>query len=206
MTDPITRLNAALEGRSTPGSTRREFLASTGAFAAGWLGTDREALFRALASQRAAARGEQVPYEVLTAEQATDLDAIAAQIIPSDEGLPGAREARVIVFIDRALGGYMSGQAEALLDDLGDLNRRVAERWGTERFSQLSDERQIELLQEIENGAFFLQVREAVLIGMFAHPDYGGNDDGVGWRLLGFEPRYVWRPPFGEYDAEEMGR
>ena len=45
-----------------------------------------------------------------------------------------------------------------------------------------------------------------VLIGMFAHPDHGGNYDGAGWKLLGFEPRYVWQPPFGEYDAEEMGR
>ena len=186
--------------------TRREFFASTGAFAAGWLGSDRDALFRALASQRAAARGKQVPFEVLTAEQAADLDAIAAQIVPSDEELPGAREARVIVFIDRALSDYMAGQAEALFDDLDDLNRRASERWGTGRFSELSDERQIELLQEIENGAFFQQVRAAVLIGMFAHPDHGGNYDGAGWRLLGFEPRYVWRPPFGEYDAEEMGR
>ncbi len=188
------------------GPNRREFLASTGVLAASWLGTDREAWFRALEAQRAAARGEQVAYEVLTAEQAADFDAIAAQIIPSDDELPGAREARVIVFIDRALGDYMAGQAEALLDDLDDLNRQVSERWGTERFSELNDERQIELLQEIENGGFFQQVRAAVLIGMFAHPDHGGNYDGAGWGLLGFEPRYFWRPPFGEYDAEVTGR
>ena len=188
------------------GSTRREFLASSGAFAAGWVGTDPEALVRALESQRVAVAGEQVPFEVLTADQAADLDAIAAQIIPNDGELPGAREARVIVFIDRALGDYMAGQAEALFDGLDDLNRRVSGRWGTERFSQLSDERQIELLQEIENGAFFQQLREAVIVGMFAHPDHGGNYEGAGWRLLGFEPRYVWQPPFGEYDAEEMRR
>lgn len=194
------------------GPTRREFLASTGALAAGgafaadWLGTDPEALFRALETRRAAARGEQVPFKLLSAEQAADFDAIAAQILPSDGDLPGAREARVTVFIDRALGDYMTGEAEAILGGLDDLNRRVAARWGRERFSQLSDERQIELLREIENGAFFQQVRVAVLVGMFAHPDHGGNGNEAGWRLLGFEPRYVWRPPFGEYDAEEMGR
>ncbi len=188
------------------GPTRREFLASSGAFAAGWLGTDREALGRALASQRAAAHGQQVPFETLTVEQAADLDAIAAQIIPSDGDSPGAREARVIVFIDRALGDYMAGEAEALLDGLDELNRQVAEGGGGERFSELSDARQIEFLREIESGAFFQQVRVAVLVGMFAHPDHGGNENEAGWRLLGFEPRYVWRPPFGEYDAEEMGR
>ena len=194
------------------GSTRREFLASTGAlaaggaFAAGWLGTDPEALLRALEAQRAAAQGEQVPFELLSAEQAADLDAIAEQILPSDGDQPGAREARVIVFIDRALGSYMAGEADAILSGHADLNRRVAARGGAERFSELSDERQIEMLREIENGAFFQQVRVAVLVGMCAHPDHGGNVNQAGWQLLGFEPRYVWRPPFGEYDAEEMGR
>jgi hypothetical protein len=185
---------------------RREFLASTGGFAAAWIGSDREAFLRALAPARVAEGSEQVPYEVLTAEQAADFDAIAAQIVPSDDELPGAREARVVVFMDRALGDYMSRQAEALLDGLDDLNRRIAERPGAERFSQLPDERQTEVLREIEDGDFFQQVRAAVLIGMFAHPDHGGNNDGAGWQLLGFEPRYFWRPPFGEYDAEEMGR
>ncbi len=41
-------------------------------------------------------------FEFFTPEQAADIEAIAAQIIPSDE-TPGAREARVVVFIDRAL-------------------------------------------------------------------------------------------------------
>jgi gluconate 2-dehydrogenase gamma chain len=163
-------------------------------------------LFRALEAQRTAARGEQVPFDVLTTDQAADLEAIAAQIIPSDGDLPGAREARVIVFIDRALGDYWAGRAESLLADLDDLNRQVSTRWGAERFSELSDERQIQLLQEIDNGEFFQQVREAVIVGMFGHPDHGGNEGGAGWTLLGFEPRYVWRPPFGDYDAEEMGR
>jgi gluconate 2-dehydrogenase gamma chain len=194
------------------GATRREFLATTGAFAtsgaftASWLGADPEALIRALETHRGAARGDQVPYELLSTEQAADLDAIAAQILPNDGDSPGAREARVTVFIDRALGDYMAGAAEAILDGLADLNRQVAALGGAERFSQLSDERQFALLQEIEDGAFFHQVRVAVLVGMFAHPDHGGNANEAGWQLLGFEPRYVWRPPFGEYDAEEMGR
>ena len=40
--------------------------------------------------------------EVLTAEQARQVEAIACQIIPTDD-LPGAREAGVVYFIDRAL-------------------------------------------------------------------------------------------------------
>jgi hypothetical protein len=36
---------------------------------------------------------------------------------------------------------------------------------------------------------------------MFADPAYGGNSDKVGWKLIGFEDRFAWQPPFGEYDV-----
>src|SRR5712692_6593264 len=41
----------------------------------------------------------------LSSEEAKEIEAIAGQIIPSD-GSPGAREAGVIYFIDRALGTF----------------------------------------------------------------------------------------------------
>lgn len=187
--------------------SRRAFLASGGALAAGWLGSDPRALLAALTASREAAAGIPTPLEILTELQAADLDAMAALIIPSDDDLPGAREARVVVFIDRSLGTFAAGQKDSMLEGLDDLNGLAAERWpGAGRFAELSDERQLELLHEIEGGPFFGQVRTSVVFGTFAHPDHGGNHEGAGWELLGFEPRYVWRPPFGEYDAEEMGR
>ncbi len=190
-----------------PYASRREFLAATGTMAGLWLGTDPDAFFSALEASRAASRGEQVVYEVLTAAQAADLDAIAAQIIPSDDDLPGAREARAVVFIDRALSGFMAGQKDFLLEGLDDLNGTVTERWpASGRFAGLTEEQQHGLLTEIEDEPFFGAVRFGVLTGMFAHPDWGGNYEGAGWKLLGFEPRFAWQPPFGEYDAEEMGR
>ena len=42
--------------------------------------------------------------------------------------------------------------------------------------------------------------RAAVVVGMLADPKYGGNRDKVGWRLLGFEDRFHWTVPFGDYD------
>ena len=30
---------------------------------------------------------------------------------------------------------------------------------------------------------------------------YGGNRDRVGWKLIGFEDRMAYQPPFGYYDA-----
>ena len=58
------------------------------------------------------------------------------------------------------------------------------------------------LAKELEDGAFFGLIRNLTVQGMFAHPDRGGNRDKVGWRILGFEDRFAWQPPFGHYDAE----
>ena len=43
------------------------------------------------------------------------------------------------------------------------------------------------------------------LFGMFSMPAYGGNRDGVGWTLIGFEDAHVFHPPFGYYDRDYPG-
>ena len=64
---------------------------------------------------------------VLPSAQLRDLDAISALILPSDD-LPGAREARVVDFIDRALGSFAADQRPLFDLGLADLNARVARR------------------------------------------------------------------------------
>src|SRR5688500_19142453 len=53
------------------------------------------------------------PIENLTAFEADMLEAICARIIPTDANGPGAREARAAHYIDRALGGALSGSKAA---------------------------------------------------------------------------------------------
>jgi gluconate 2-dehydrogenase gamma chain len=186
--------------------TRREFLLlSTGA-AAAWLGTDTDALHAALAAADEARRSPLPPrFDTLTPDQAAGLEAVCARIIPTDD-LPGAREARAIVYIDRALGSFARGQLAGMVEGLSDLDRRAAERWpGTARFSALDEARQDELLRAIEATPFFGQLRVATLVGTFANPSWGGNHEGAGWRIMGFEPRFAWEPPFGDYDADVGG-
>ncbi len=187
--------------------TRRDFLALGGASAITvWLGTDPRAFKRALDATRSAAEGHPVQFEVLTAEQAEDLEAIAAQIIPSDDDVPGAREAKAIVFIDRSLASFASGQLDQILEGLAELNGRVVARGGeATRFAQLRADDQVTLLIEIEDTPFFWRVRSSTLVGTFAHPNWGGNHEGTGYEILGFDPRFIWQPPFGEYDAEVRG-
>jgi gluconate 2-dehydrogenase gamma chain len=190
----------------THDTTRRDFLVlGGGAAAAVWLG-DPESMRKALEAAREVAQGASVRYEVLTPEQAEDLEAVSAQILPSDDDLPGAREARAVVFIDRALNSHASDRRESLLKGLADLNDRVARgESGASRFAELTNEQQIAALREIEETPFFEQVRFSTIAGTFAHPNWSGNYDGAGYKILGFEPRFLWQPPFGEYDAEVNG-
>ncbi len=188
--------------------TRRQFLKNTGFFGATWLAS-RWPVMLAAGQTAATAHAALASFKNLNASDAEDLQAIAAQIIPSDD-TPGATEAGVIYFIDEAIGSFMSGQAEIVLEGLADLNEMIREQHGVNQFAALDDGLQIEVLTAIEDTPFFGTVRFMTLVGMFAMPSYGGNRDHIGWDLLGFDPKHGWQPPFGYYDAEaakkESGR
>ena len=196
------------------GYSRRDFLSTSGSALGGaWLAVHLSAIQAACVDAGEAARAG-APFEILTPEEARELEAIAAQIFPTDE-TPGAREAGVIHFVDRALGSFLSSELDSVRKGLAGLQARVSERYGDPgsggrpgagpAFSELEPAAQVETLRAIENGSFFGLVRSMTVIGMLAHPDYGGNRDEIGWRMVGFEDRPVWEPPFGYYDAEAAG-
>ena len=183
--------------------SRRAFVAAAGAAGSVWLLADPQLVHAALAHAGAVA-ATPPPYQfaALTAVQAADLEAIAMRIFPSD-GTPGAKEAGVIHFMDKALATFAAPQKPQLLMGLDDLNKKVAGKWpGQTSFAALQPQQQDELLKEIEQGPFFGQLRFATVVGMFANPSYGGNQNQAGWKLLGFEAHGVFQPPFGYYDAE----
>ncbi len=87
-------------------SARRDFLQQlSGYVGAGWLVANWPALVSAAEHAHQAANSSNPVLEVLTAEQARELDALTACLIPSDD-TPGAHEAGVVYFIDRALKTY----------------------------------------------------------------------------------------------------
>ena len=181
--------------------SRRDFLKGMGSAVGGsWLAMHWPAM--AAAGEAAGqARDTGAEFQTLSGPDAADLEAIAAQIIPSDDS-PGAREAGVIYFIDRALGSFMADKADTIQAGLEAMNAEVLEQAGVPRFADLDPDRQIEVLKARETTPFFWEVRLLTLAGMFAMPSYGGNRNHLGWELLGFEHRHVWQPPFGYYDAQ----
>jgi gluconate 2-dehydrogenase gamma chain len=145
-----------------------------------------------------------VRFRSLSPEEATEIEAMTIRILPSDDG-PGAREAGVIYFIDRALETFLRDQRPLVTSGLEELRAAVAARHpGVTGFSTLGPVEQDDVLRGIEAGEFFALIRRATIAGFLANPSYGGNRDGVGWRWIGFEDRFVWQPPFGYYDREDI--
>ena len=141
----------------------------------------------------------------LTAAEAADVDAVAAQIVPTDDS-PGAREAGVVYFIDRALSTSLSQLAADYRAQLAAFRQTFREQHpGAASFASLTPEQQVEYLKGVDRTPFFNTTRLLTLLGMFTRPEYGGNRDGVGWKLLGFEDAHVFRPPFGYYDRDYPG-
>jgi gluconate 2-dehydrogenase gamma chain len=141
----------------------------------------------------------------LTAEEAADVEAISAQIIPSD-ATPGAREAGVLLFVDRALVSFYSQQAPLFRSGLAHFQGECR-KWRPQAgsFAALPVAQQLEFLHTVEHTPFFDLMRFMTVIGMFSMPAYGGNRDSVGWALLGFEDRHTFQPPFGHYDRDYPG-
>lgn len=145
-------------------------------------------------------------WHTFTDDEAAVADAVAALIIPTDES-PGAREAGVVQFIDRSLGTFAKDQRQLFVTGLADLKVRVrAAHPGADSFVELDAAQQAALLHELESSKseFFTAMLAATAAGMFANPEYGGNRDKIGWKLLGFDDRYFWQQPFGYYDRDEV--
>ena len=185
--------------------SRRLFLQSSSALAGStWLRTLAPAA-AALAQAACTARDEEAPFDVLDADEARDFAAIAARIIPTTD-TPGAAEAGVIHFIDKAFGAEMSGRLESARNGLGEFNRALNERHPGMRLDELDDDTQDEFLSTRESTGLFNMIWAMTMIGFFAMPKHGGNRDKVGWDLIGFEGDHgPWQYPFGYYDAEVHG-
>jgi len=145
-------------------------------------------------------------FQALEPAMAVEIDAIAAQIIPSTDG-PGAREAGVIYFIDRALATFDSDLREAYRVGMAQIEQKRQAMFPTSAsVAALSNEQQIGLMRAIESSEFFELLRTHTLYGFLGNPSYGGNRNRVGWEMIGFEDRMAFEPPFGYYDAQEGGK
>ena len=170
---------------------------------------------------------EDQKWEFFTPAEAKEVEALASCIIPSD-GTPGAREAGVVYFIDRALVTFSVDDQKTYRQGLPELQRRVGELFpGVATFSAATAEQQIAILESLDGpgqksagrrpqrrfppGAaaqpLFETLRVHTISGFLIDPevDRKGNRGGVGWALIGRDPGHSFEPPFSAIDKGYPG-
>jgi Gluconate 2-dehydrogenase subunit 3 len=204
--------------------SRRNFLSRAGAgLSFAWLSTHWPVIVAAAEHAHQAAKSSAPPkFQFFVPEEAVEIEALTACIIPSDE-TPGAREAGVVYFIDRALTTFAVDDQKAYREGLPGLQARVHELFpSVEKFSAATPDQQDQILHSFEDqspaggrsprrritaASFFDTLRIHTVIGFLVDPDSrrDGNRDGVGWKLIGRDREHIFQPPFGYYDKDYAG-
>lgn len=124
------------------------------------------------------------------------ITAICERLIPAVDGF-GATTANCANFIDKALVNEESATRPMYLHGLTELERATQAQW-QRTFTDLDDARQVQCLEQLEDGAlpgwqgaadqaqWFATLRFHTILGFLAAPKYGGNRDLVGWRATHF--------------------
>jgi gluconate 2-dehydrogenase gamma chain len=196
-----------MNANSSNDLNRRRFLLA-GLRGAGGAGASLHWPAIVAAAQHAAHMRAAVPpakLEVLSAEQAAEIEAAASRIIPTDD-TPGAREAGVIYFIDRALATFATGNRDDYEKGLPVLQAKTREMFPDAlKFSQATPDQQDAVLKALEGQPIFELIQMHTVMGFLSDPARGGNRGGVGWKLIGFDDRPAFAPPFGYYDHDYPG-
>lgn len=203
--------------------SRRHFLLQAGSgLSAVWLSTNWPSILAAATYARQVAQSSSPPsFQFFSSEEAREIDAISARIIPSDS-TPGAHEAGVVYFMDRALATFAADSQSIYRQGLTELQARAHEMFPQlARFSDATPAQQDEILRSLDQQAqhtggrafrsgasvnsFFETIRAHTVVAFLIDPESGGNRHGVGWKLIGRDLAHAFQPPFGYYDKDYPG-
>ena len=208
---------------------RRKFLfRSVAALGATWTAAHWPAVVAAAEhARKVAVSPESQKWEFFTPAEAKEVEAVASCVIPSD-GTPGAREAGVVYFIDRALVTFSVDDQKTYRQGLPGIQKRLKELFpDATTFSSATAQQQEAVLQSLdEAGAknpphrpranflpgsaaqpLFEVLRAHAIAGFLVDPDSDrrGNRGGVGWAVIGRDPGHSFQPPFSAIDKDYPG-
>lgn len=124
-------------------------------------------------------------WRFFTSEEAHTVDAICEQLIPADRD-PGARQARVVNYIDLQLTRPFKRYQKAYRQGIAAVDAASRDKFAR-RFVELSSAQQVEVLTGIERSskAFFDLILNHTRQGFYGDPRHGGNRGRVSWKMLG---------------------
>ena len=126
------------------------------------------------------------------------LVAVAERLLPSDDLGPGAKEADVAAFLRTVFDDQRLAGVHPLLKRGAAFLMKAARLEGDRAFTDLDDVAKDELLRRLGDnlmrpdgfhGPTFVRVMLALTLeGFLGDPRHGGNQGGLGWRVVGFSP------------------
>jgi len=124
-------------------------------------------------------------WRLLTAAEARTLEAVCAQLIPSDQDA-GAREAGVVTYIDNQLSGRFKRHRAAYRQGLAGIDEASRARFA-KSFAELDSAGQVEILKVTEEKAraFVDLLLNHTRQGFYGDPRHGGNRERASWKMLG---------------------
>jgi len=136
------------------------------------------------------------PWRFFTLEEGQTAEAVCERLVPADQD-PGAAEAGVVNFLDLQLMGPYKRFRASYRQGLKGVDQTSARMFGN-RFTELTPERQDEVLKVLERGGatgdawreissndFFALILSHTMQGYYGDPRHGGNRGRVSWKMLG---------------------
>ncbi len=137
-------------------------------------------------------------WRFFTNSEALLIDAIAEQIIPTDEW-PGGRESGVTNYIDKQLAGPFARFQVKYRNGLAALRETCETRY-RKKFEDLAWEEQTLFLEQMEAGTmeepvwgkgfgkeFFGMVRDHSMQSYYGSPVHGGNRNKISYKMIGLD-------------------
>lgn len=130
----------------------------------------------------------------MNATQRDTLVAAFGRILPDDDTGPGAGEANVIGFVERAIGaGTHRADLTRVLDNLHLLDSCSEAMTGVP-FSRAMPSAQDAVLARLRTAPhptvlrFLSSLVHLAIMGFLCPPSYGGNEQACGWQYVGYVP------------------
>ncbi|APV43759.1 gluconate 2-dehydrogenase gamma chain [Dehalogenimonas formicexedens] len=130
------------------------------------------------------------------AVEAATVKAAFGRLLPGSASDPGAVEAGAHIYVDRALNGAYANLGMAYHRGLTAMNAYSQSKF-TKNFGDLTTTQQDSVLTDMQGGTatgfyapgsgeFFSLLLKHMTEGTFCDPLYGGNQNLVGWKMIGY--------------------
>ncbi len=154
-----------------------------------------------LRSVAAAAACSEDPVAGLSSAQWKSVTAVQEHLLPSESGVPGAREVNAggflrLVMADPRFDAVDRAFIEDGVVELEDLCRKDHAKSFVELTGPQKDAALRRLEQSHSGHEWLAEMLEFLLEAVLGDPSHGGNPGGVGWKWLGIQPGFP-RPPVG---------